>query len=122
MGTSKRIESMTGLDKLDYDELNIENLRQFNANIARDTDDEDADNMQEDAMLNEEEKESQPHKPPKIIKHDTESLASQHGSDDPKQDINVDEHTLGLQSQPDEEPVPPIENMNIEEDHNLPKF
>ena len=99
--TSKRAESMTGLNKLDYDELNIENLRQFNANISRDTDDENVDN-EDDA----EEKEAQPNN-----KQDSpQSIQSQHGSDGVKQDINVEQHTLALQNQPIEQPVPPIED------------
>eukprot|EP01083_Nonionella_stella_P024401 67379_1 len=94
---SKRSQTMTGLSNLDYDELNIENLRQFNANIdkARDTDHEE-----EDAEEDMEEKEAQPMSNAKQINDDTHSVASQRGSVHSQQDdIDVEEAKQQIQDE-----------------------
>eukprot|EP01084_Bolivina_argentea_P319648 554434_1 len=98
---------MGGIQNLKYEELNIENLRQFNANTSRDTDNESiGDN-------NDEEKELQPLKKDiDMIDDDKHSLASQHGSMHSKQDINVEQHTLDLENQPHEQ------TANVIDDHD----
>jgi len=102
---SKRAESMTGLHKLDYDELNVENLKKFNANtMSRTSDDE-----------NDEEKEVQPTK----TLHDASSLHSQDGSEHHREDINAEQHNADLANQPDERAASPLiddaQNIPIEE-------